>query len=71
MSDVFKLDIKTLIVLITLVSGIVGTYYTVEYRVSTLEGNISRVEDDNKQLNTRVKILERKIKKILSNRANR
>jgi hypothetical protein len=38
MSDTFKLDIKTLIVIITLVSGIIGAYYTVEYRVSTLEG---------------------------------
>ncbi len=59
-----KLDIKTLIVLGSLAVTFGGFYYGTEYRLSSLEQEISEVKKDNSKLTSQVQRLLKRVKRL-------
>jgi len=56
-----KIDIKTVITLIVLIFTIAGFYYSAESRIGTLETNTLELEK-------KIKVLQRKIRRIEKNK---
>ena len=59
-----KLDIKTLIVLGSLAVTFGGFYYGTEYRLNSLEQEISEVKKDNSKLSSQVQRLLKRVKRL-------
>ena len=59
-----KLDIKTLIVLGSLAVTFGGFYYGTEYRLNSLEQEISEAKKDNSKLTSQVQRLLKRVKRL-------
>jgi len=58
-----KLDIKTLIMLLTVAATLGGFYYSTEVRLAHLENQVSELQSENTGLHKQLKRLSRMISK--------
>ena len=54
----FKLDIKTLIMLLTIAATLGGFYYTTQSRINSLEEEVTTINNKIKRLNRQLKIIK-------------
>ena len=52
----FKLDIKTLIMLLTIAATLGGFYYTTQSRINSLEEEVVTINNKIKRINRQLKI---------------
>lgn len=64
MDTTFKLDLKTLIMLITFVAGLVGMYYSLQSRLDDLEHTSNHVKAESVEIQKRLDTVEKKINKL-------
>ena len=70
MDTIFKLDLKTLIMLITFVAGLAGMYYTLQDRLDDLEHASNHVKSDSVEIQKRLDVVEKKINKLNRKKPN-
>jgi hypothetical protein len=60
MDTTFKLDLKTLVVIITFATGLAGVYYSFQSRLEAVEEDVSALEQRMNPLEKKVNRLNRK-----------
>jgi len=59
-----KLDIKTVIVIGTLLFGLAGFYYTTKSDIDTLSLKVEELQTENNNIRKRLNILDRKTNRL-------
>ena len=64
MDTTFKLDLKTLIMIVTFVTGLAGVYYSFQSRLEATEYKVESVEAENTQIQKRLDNMDKRINRL-------
>jgi len=68
MDTTFKLDLKTLIMIITFSTGMAGLYYSFQSRLDATEHKVESVEAENTQIQKRLDNMDKRINRLKKNK---
>ncbi len=71
MDTTFKLDLKTLIMIITFSTGLAGLYYSFQSRLEATEHSVESVKSESVLIQKRLDNMDKRINRLKKNKPNK
>jgi tetrahydromethanopterin S-methyltransferase subunit G len=68
MDTTFKLDLKTLIMIVTFATGLAGVYYSFQSRLDATEYKVESVKTENVLIQKRLDNMDKRINRLKKNK---